>query len=66
MKLETVENYWQAELGEPVEIVPVGWADYPSEYALYLSGTHVVAFKRLEEIEHWLERYMMVQGEFVG
>lgn len=62
MSLETVESYWTAELGEPVEIVAVGWVDYPSEYALYISGTHVVAFKRLEEVEEWLERYMCVRG----
>lgn len=61
-----IETYWESELGEGVDIVPVGWHDYPSEYALYISGTHVVAYKHLEEIEDWLERYMMVQGAEVG
>lgn len=64
--IETLESYWSAELGEPVDIVPVGWADYPSEYRLLISGTDVVSYKHLEEIENWLERYMMVQGESVG
>lgn len=66
MKLETIESYWEAELGEGVDIVPRGWVDYPSDYALYLSGTFVVAYKNLEEIEDWLERYMMVQDAEVG
>lgn len=64
--IESLESYWAAELGETVDIVPVGWADYASEYALYISGTHVVAYKHLEEIEQWMERYMMVQGAEVG
>lgn len=62
MKIETLESYWSAELGEGVDIVPVGWHDYPSEYALYISGTHVVAFKKLEEIEDYLSRYFCVKG----
>jgi len=60
--IDSVENYWSAELGETVEIVPVGWVEYPSEYALYISGTHVVAFKKLEEIEDYLSRYFCVKG----
>lgn len=62
MKIETIESYWSSELGESVDIVPVGWAEYPSEYALYISGTHVVAFKKLEEIEDYLSRYFCVKG----
>lgn len=60
--LPDVENYWAAELGEPVDIVPVGWADYPSEYRLLISGTDVVAFKRLEEVEDYLSRYFCITG----
>lgn len=63
MSLETVESYWTAELGEPVEIVAVGWVDYPSEYALHISGTHVVAFKRLEEVEDFLDSYFVRTGK---
>lgn len=61
--MEDLENYWSAELGESVDIVPVGWADSPAEYRLLIGGTDVVSYRYLEEIEHWLERYMMVQGE---
>lgn len=57
-----VETFWSSELGEEVKIVPVGWRDYPSEFALYISGTHVVAFKRLDEIEDYLDRYFCVKG----
>lgn len=63
MNIETIESYWSLELGEDVEIVSRGWVDYPSDYALYLSGTYVVAYKNLEEIEQWMERYMMVSWE---
>lgn len=63
MKISDVESYWSSELGEPVEIVPVGWVDYPSEYALYVNGTHVVAFKRLDEIENYLSRMFMMKEE---
>lgn len=66
MKIETLESYWSAELGEGVDIVPVGWAEYPSEYRLLIGGTDVVSYRHLEEIENWLERYMMVQGAEVG
>lgn len=64
--LDDIESYWQRELGEDVEIVPRGWVDYPADFALYLSGTFVVAYKHLEEVESWMERYMLVQGEDVG
>lgn len=57
-----VESYWTQELGEDVEIVPVGWTNMPTEFALYVGGTHVVAFKRLEEIEDYLARMFMVKG----
>lgn len=61
--IETLENYWAAELGETVDIIPVGWAESPEEYRLLIGGTDVVSYRHLEEIEHWLERYVMVQGE---
>lgn len=66
MKISDVESYWSSELGETVEIVPVGWENMPTEYALYISGTHVVAYKRLEEIEDWLGRYMCVNEASFG
>ena len=57
-----VETYWSEELGEGVDIVPVGWVNMPTEYALYVSGTHVVSFKGLDEIEDYLDRYFCVKG----
>lgn len=62
MNILDVERYWTAELNEDVEIVPVGWTNMPTEYALYIGGTHVVAYKRLEEIEDYLSRYFCVKG----
>jgi len=62
MSVTDVETYWTAELNEEVEIVPVGWTNMPTEYALYIGGTHVVAYKRLEEIEDYLSRYFCVKG----
>lgn len=62
MSIPDVENYWTQELGESVEIVPRGWADYPSDYALYLGGTFIVAYKRLEEVEDYLSRYFVLKG----
>lgn len=61
--IETLESYWTAELGEAVDIVPVGWAESPAEYRLLIGGTDVVSYRYLDEIESWLEKYMMVQGE---
>ena len=57
-----VETYWSEELGEGVDIVPVGWVNMPTEYALYVSGTHVVSFKGVDEIEDYLDRYFCVKG----
>lgn len=62
MSIPDVENYWAQELGETVEIIPVGWTNMPTEFALYIGGTHVVAYKRLEEIEDYLSRYFCVKG----
>lgn len=61
MSVTDVENYWSSELNEEVEIIPVGWTNMPTEFALYIGGTHVVAFKALSEVESWLERYMVVK-----
>lgn len=58
-----VETYWSEELGEGVDIVPVVWVNMPTEYALYVSGTHVVSFKWLDEIEDYLDRYFVVKGQ---
>lgn len=63
MKISDVEYYWSSELGETVEINPRGWVDYPSDYGLWVGGTFVVAFKRLEEIEDYLNRYFCVKEE---
>lgn len=57
-----VENYWSEELGESVDIVPVGWHDYPSEYRLLIGGTDVVSFKHLSEIEDFLDVYFVKSG----
>ncbi|USH44539.1 hypothetical protein SEA_CASSITA_85 [Microbacterium phage Cassita] len=62
MSVKDVETYWTAELNEEVEIIPVGWTNMPTEYALYIGGTHVVAYKRLEEVEDYLSRYFCVKG----
>lgn len=62
MSVTDVETYWKSELNEEVEIVPVGWTNMPTEYALYIGGTHVVAYKRLEEIEDYLSRYFVLKG----
>lgn len=62
MSVTDVETYWQQELGETVEITPVGWENCPTEFALYVGGTHVVAFKRLEEVEDYLSRYFVLKG----
>jgi hypothetical protein len=64
--IETLESYWAAELGETVDIIPVGWADSPAEYRLLIGGTDVVSYRHLEEIEQWLERYMVLEGTNVG
>lgn len=64
--LTDAETYWSAEIGESVDINPRGWADYPSDYGLWIGGTFVVAFKRLEEIEDYLSRYFCVTGESIG
>lgn len=62
MSIPDVENYWAQELGETVEIVPVGWDNCPTEFALYVGGTHVVAYKKLEEVEDYLSRYFVLKG----
>lgn len=61
MKLETVEDYWTAELGESVVIVPQGWDEYPSDYNLYVNGCPCYTAESLEKIERWLEVYSMVR-----
>lgn len=56
-----VEQFWTKELGEDVEIIARGWQSAPTDYALYISGTYMVAYKRLEEIEDWITRYMLTK-----
>lgn len=60
---EDIEWYWEHELGQEVEILVRGWLERPTDFALYISGTFVVAYKNIEEIEEYLERYFMVNGE---
>lgn len=62
MSVTDIETYWAQELGETVEIVPVGWTNCPTEFALYVGGTHVVAYKKLEEVEDYLSRYFVLKG----
>lgn len=59
---EAASRYWSRELEEDVEIVVNGWVNEPQDYALYISGTHVVAFKRMSEIEEYLGMYFMKKG----
>ena len=59
---EAASRYWSRELEEDVEIVVNGWVNGPQDYALYISGTHVVAFKRMAEIEEYLGMYFMKKG----
>lgn len=66
MNIKTVpdlETFWQQELGESVEIIPVGWNEWPSEYALYLGGTNVASFRLLEDLEDYLSRYSVLKGD---
>lgn len=62
MTILDLETYWSSELNEEVEIIPVGWTNMPTEFTLYISGTHVVAYKRLEEVEDYLDRYFVMKG----
>ena len=59
---EAASRYWSRELEEDVEIVVNGWVNGPQDYALYISGTHVVAFKRMAEVEEYLGMYFMKKG----
>lgn len=62
MSVTDVENYWSAELGETVEITPIGWNEWPSEYGLYVNGSSVGSFRMLEEVEDYLSRYFVLKG----
>lgn len=61
--VEDCETYWTAELGEPVSISCVEWANIPVEFSAYISGRHVVSCSSLEKVEQWLERYVMVREQ---
>lgn len=61
MKLDTVESYWASELGETVEIVTIGWEEYPAEYSLLINGQACYTAKTMAEIEGWLGVYSMVK-----
>lgn len=60
---EDIEWQWERELEMEVEIIARGWLERPTDYALYLDNTFMVAYKNIEEIEEYLERYFMVNGE---
>lgn len=60
MSPETVQSYWTAEFGVPVEIREItGWA----EFDVYVDGTYMVTTVSLEAAESYLERYSMVRDE---
>lgn len=59
---EAASRYWSRELEEDIEIVIYGWREQPQEYALYIEGTYVVAYKRMAEIEEYLGMYFMKKG----
>lgn len=61
--IETLESYWSAELGETVDIIPVGEIATPYEYGLWVGGTFITAYKHVEEIENYLGLYFMVKGD---
>lgn len=60
---EDIEWYWEHELGQEVEILVRGWLERPTDHALYIGGTFMVAYKHLHEIESYLERYFMTRKE---
>lgn len=53
--IATVESYWEAELGEKVEIVEQG------AYHLYLDDRACYSSDSLDKVERWLEVYSMVR-----
>lgn len=60
MTNESVEEYWTAEFGVPVEIREItGWA----EFDVYVDGTYMVTTVSLEAAESYLEKYSMVRDE---
>lgn len=62
MKLDTVEGYWASELGETVEILEIGWEQYPAEYSLLINGQACYTDRSLDGIERWLSVYHVIKG----
>jgi hypothetical protein len=62
MSVRDVETYWAQELGETVEIVPMGWTDEFTDYGVYINGSACYTDKSLAEIEKWLGIYSMLKG----
>jgi len=62
MTLDNIENYWSRELQSDVEIVGRGWGHSPDDYALYIDGTYLTSFKRIDEIEDYLGKYFVLEG----
>lgn len=60
---EAASKYWSQELAEEVQIVKNLWATEAPDYAVYISGVHVVAFQRLQEVEDYLGKYFMKRGQ---
>ena len=56
---EDIERYWSKELGESVDILPRGFKECADDYALYIEGTFVVAYRNLSEIEDYLGKYFV-------
>lgn len=54
MKTHDIESFWAARIGEEVEIIPRGLIESPDDYLLLISGTPVVSYKDLSEIEDYL------------
>lgn len=58
-----LQDYWTKELQEEVSILPMGYVSNPTEVGLWVGGTFITSYKRLDEIENYLETYFMVKGE---
>lgn len=58
MEADTVESYWTAELGEPVEL-----NESPGGFSLYIGGQACYTDRSLDGIERWLGVYSMVKEQ---
>lgn len=62
-RIEELQAYWSEELQEDVQILPMGFVATPDEVGLWVGGTFITSYKRLDEIEDVLERYFMVKED---